>query len=123
MSLQDSDLEYDDSDVDPTYEPISNIDELDNSLTESNDEVLNDILNISEPNNTENIDLLVDFIENSDSEDSVVFENNNFKFSKEPPFTELTYNTFTFNEPYGPNVFVDTIKIGFSLVLILFQNY
>lgn len=108
MSSQDSDWEYDDSDVDPTYEPILNKDELGNSLTENNNEVLNDILNISEPNNTENIDLLVDFIENYDSEDSVVFENNNFQFSKEPPFTELTYNTFTFNEPYGPNVFVDT---------------
>lgn len=108
VSLQDPDLNFDDSDDDPTYEPILNKDTLGNILADNNDEVLNDILNISEQINTDNVDSLINFIENSDSEDYFDVENDTFQFSKNPPFTTLTYNAFNFNNPYGPNVFVDT---------------
>ncbi|KAL4104080.1 hypothetical protein QTP88_019393 [Uroleucon formosanum] len=74
------------------------------------------------PINTDNVDLLINFIENSDSEDDFDIENDVFHFSKDPPFTTLTYNTFNFNEPYGLNVFVDT-KSSLQNFEIFFSDF
>jgi len=49
------------------------------------------MLNISEPLNIENMDLLVDFIENSDDDSNYIEDNNEnnilFSFSKDQPLT------------------------------------
>lgn len=124
-SLQSSDSECDDTDFDPSYEPILNKGTTGNILVENSDDELNDVLNLSESLNTANIDLLVDFVENSDSDDNYVEdnnENNTFVFSKKPPFSPLTYDIFSFNERYGPNVFVD-IKSPLQNFDIFFSEF
>ena len=63
--------EFDDSDFDPSYEPIPHTDTTDNILAENSDNE-NNMLNISEPLNIENMDLLVDFIENSDNDSNYI---------------------------------------------------
>lgn len=84
--------------------------------------------NLSEPLNIENtdLDLLVDFIENSD-DDSNYIENGNennilFSFSKDQPLTSLSYDSFNFNELFGPNVLVD-IKSPMQNFDIYFSDY
>jgi len=86
------------------------------------------MLNISEPLNIENMDLLVDFIENSDDDSNYTsIEDNNennilFSFSKDQPRTSLSYDSFDFNEFYGPNVLVD-IKSSMQNFNIYFSDY
>jgi len=105
--------EFEDSDFDPSYEPIPHTDTTNNILAENSDNK-NNMLNISEPLNIENMDLLVDFIENSDDDsNSIIMNNENnilFSFSKDQPLTSLSYDSFNFNELYGPNVLVDIKK-------------
>jgi len=115
--------ELDDSDFDPSYEPTTHI--ADNILTEnSNDE--NNMLNLSEPLNTENMYLLVDFIENSDDDSNSIVDGNEnkilFSFSKDQPLTSLSYDSFSFNELYGPNVFVD-LKLPVQNFVIYFSDF
>ncbi|KAF0711469.1 piggyBac transposable element-derived protein 4-like, partial [Aphis craccivora] len=99
--------EFDDSDFDPSYEPIPQTDTTDNILAENSDDE-NNMLNIFEPLNIKNMDLLVDFIENSDDDSNYIEDNNEnnilFSFSKDQPLTSLSYESFNFNELYGPNV-------------------
>jgi len=115
--------ELDDSDFDPSYEPTTHI--ADNILAEnSNDE--NNMLNLSEPLNTENMYLLVDFIENSDDDSNSIVDGNEnkilFSFSKDQPLTSLSYDSFSFNELYGPNVFVD-LKLPVQNFVIYFSDF
>ncbi|CAI6367919.1 unnamed protein product [Macrosiphum euphorbiae] len=117
--------EVDDSDFDPSYEPIPHIDTNDNILAENSDNE-NNMLNISEPLNIENMDLLVDFIENSDDDSNYIEDNNEnnilFSFSKDQPLTSLSYDSFDFNEFYGPNVLVD-IKSPMQNFDIYFSDF
>lgn len=113
-----------DTDADPEYNLFSNTDTTDNLLVENSDVELNDVC---EPINIENVDLLVDFIENSGSEEDNNYidnEHNIFNFTKDPPYTTLTFDTFNFNELCGPNIFVD-IKSSLQNfnIFIFFLNY
>jgi len=120
-----SGCEFDDSDFDPSYEPIPYTDTTDNILAENSDNE-NNMLNISEPLNIENMDFLVNFIENSDDDSNYIEDNNEnnilFSFSKDQPLTSLSYDSFNFNEFYGPNVLVD-IKSPMKNFDIYFSDF